>query len=522
MTEDFVSDRIPIPGMTVDEQVYQNLPTMVVATVDKFARLPFEPRASGLFGNVEDYHILYGYYRSEDDTGKPAKGPVGTSTSRTYRKLESKEIPARPNFIIQDELHLLEGPLGSLTGLYETSIDFLSESKHKIKYIASTATIKRGADQVKSLFARKLQVFPPNGVDVDDRFFIIERKEPENHALVENENGRLYLGVLAPGKGAITPIVRIWSRLAQTVFENKANPDIDRFWTLVGYFNAIRELGGTTSLYRQDIPQRIRELSTSPRNLFDSDSVELSGRTRSDHLPSILDTLDTHYPKAPDALFTTSMFGTGIDVQRLGLMLVTGQPKTTSSYIQSTGRVGRNNGALVVVFLRSTRPRDLSHYEYFIRHHVQIHRTVESPTVYPFSPTAVDKGLGPNIVAMLRNMRNPTTPWNRKNSARSMKTASGDPEMDKIMNFVEDRAINQPEKRQPEPGIISLKIESNIGTWRSMATDEPELHYYTIDKEKPAVVLGDLIHENDSADDAVFSNSPQSLRDLEGETGFGT
>jgi len=523
MTEDFVSDRIPIPGMTVDEQVYQNLPTMVVATVDKFARLPFEPRASGLFGNVEYYHVLHGYYRPEDDNGKPSQY-AKTVKSDTYRRLELKEIPSRPNFIIQDELHLLEGPLGSLTGLYETSVDFLSQSKHKIKYIASTATIKRGDDQVKSLFARKLQVFPPNGVDVDDRFFITERKEPENHPLVDNEDGRLYFGVLAPGKGALTPIVRIWSRLAQTVYENVANPDIDRFWTLVGYFNAIRELGGTTSLYRQDIPQRIREISTSSRNLSDSDKVELSGRTPSDHLPSILDTLDTKYPKAPDALFTTSMFGTGIDVQRLGLMLVTGQPKTTSSYIQSTGRVGRKKGALVVVYFRATRPRDLSHYEYFIRHHVQIHRTVESPTVYPFSPTAVDKALGPNLVAMLRNMRNPTTPWNRKNSARSMTASSGNPEIDRIMNFVKDRVIHQPEKRKPDDITKDIldKILSSIGTWRSMATDETQLEYWTIDKETPAVVLGDLIHENDGADDAVFSNSPQSLRDLEGETGFGT
>lgn len=521
MTEDFVSDRIPIPGMTVDEQVYQNLPTMVVATVDKFARLPFEPRASGLFGNVECYHILHGYYRPEDDSGKPHKG-AKTIKSDTYRRLDLKEVPARPNFIIQDELHLLEGPLGSLTGLYETSVDFLTRSKHKIKYIASTATIKRGDAQIKSLFSRGLQVFPPNGVDVDDRFFITERKEPENHPLVDNEDGRLYFGVLAPGKGALTPIVRIWSRLAQTAFENQTNPDIDRFWTLVGYFNAIRELGGTTSLYRQDIPQRIREISTSPRKLFDSEKIELSGRTPSDHLPSILDTLGTTYPNAPDALFTTSMFGTGIDVQRLGLMLVTGQPKTTSSYIQSTGRVGRKKGALVVVYFRATRPRDLSHYEYFIRHHVQTHRAVESPTVYPFSPTAVDKGLGPNIVAMLRNMRRPTTPWHRKNSALSMEKSSGDPELDKIMDFIENRATNQPEKRRPEPGIMSLKTQSNIDTWRSVATDNSELEYWTIDQEKPAVVLGDLIHENDAADDAVFSNSPQSLRDLEGETGFGT
>ena len=416
ITNDFVSDRIPIPAMTVDDQIYKNLPTMVVATVDKFARLPFEPKAAGLFGNVEYYHMLHGYYRVTDvkDNGDDKHlEPTGRST-KYYRSLSTLEIPGPPDFIIQDELHLIEGPLGSMVGLYESCVDFLSNRQHKIKYIASTATIKRGSDQVKSIFSRELQVFPPTGVDIDDRFFITEHKKPENHPLHDNEAGRLYLGVLAPGKGALTPIVRIWARLAQTAFENKTNPEIDRFWTLVGYFNAIRELGGATSLYRQDIPQRIRQISVDSRPLFEPDKVELSGRTMSDHLPSILDTINTSYPKAPDALFTTSMFGTGVDVQRLGLMLVNGQPKTTSAYIQSTGRVGRKKGALVVVYHRATRPRDLSHYEYFIRHHVQLHRTVEAPTVYPFSPGAVDRALGPILVGMLRNMKNPATEWQKK------------------------------------------------------------------------------------------------------------
>ena len=168
MSEDYVSDRIPIPALTVDEQIYKNLPTMVVATVDKFARLPFEPKAAGLFGNVEYYNILYGYYRVID---VDANGN-DVHPEKDHVRLNPVEIPRPPNFIIQDELHLLEGPLGSMVGLYESCVDFLSQTKHKIKYIASTATIKRGSDQVKSLFSRKLQVFPPNGVDVDDRFFI--------------------------------------------------------------------------------------------------------------------------------------------------------------------------------------------------------------------------------------------------------------------------------------------------------------------------------------------------------------
>jgi hypothetical protein len=514
---DFVSDRIPIPGMTVDDQVYKTLPTMIVSTVDKFARLPFEPRSGGLFGNVEYYHMLHGYYRLADDKHPEPQG----KREKYYRKLNLTEIPKAPNFVIQDELHLIEGPLGSMVGLYESSVDFLSKrSTHSLKYIASTATIKRGEDQAKSLFSRKLQIFPPNGCDVDDRFFI---REHEEHPLRDKSPGRLYLGVMAPGKGALTPVVRIWARLAQTAFEHKSNPEIDRFWTLTGYFNAIRELAGARSLYRQDIPDWISHLSPSGyRQLPEENSFELSGRTPSDALPSVLDMMNQQYPNAADALFTTSMFGTGVDVSRIGLMMVNGQPKTTSSYIQSTGRVGRKKGALVVVFHRATRPRDLSHYEYFIRHHRQLHRTVESPTVYPFSAGAVERSLGPIMVGMLRNMRRPTTEWHKKNSALQMRTDYSNSEINEIVNFLEDRSQSQPEKRSPVASKIYDESKRCIEKWRDVSANVNELEYWLIDNGEVPVVLGDLIHETEDAAESVFSNSPQSLRELEGETGFET
>ena len=515
--DDFISDRIPIPGLTVDDQVYKSLPTMVVSTVDKFARLPFEPRAGGLFGNVEFFHMLHGYYRQIFDD-HPA--PTGR-TEKLYRSLNAGEIPEQPNFVIQDELHLIEGPLGSMVGLYESCVDFLSKkTKYPLKYVASTATIKRGDDQVKSLFSRNLQIFPPNGTDVDDRFFI---REKEDHPLNDEDPGRLYFGVMAPGKGALTPIVRIWSRLAQSAFENKTNPEIDRFWTLTGYFNAVRELAGARSLYRQDIPDWLSHLSPgSYRLLPEENSFELSGRTPSDALPSILDVMNQPYPKAADALFTTSMFGTGVDVSRIGLMLVNGQPKTTSSYIQSTGRVGRKKGALVVVFHRATRPRDLSHYEYFIRHHRQLHRTVESPTVYPFSSGAVERSLGPIMVGMLRNMRGASTNWYKKNSALSMRTDSSNPEINEIVNFLEERSQIQPEKRTPVKSKIYDESKRCIDKWRSVSSNVDNLSYWEIDKEDVPVVLGDLIHETDDAEESVFTNAPQSLRELEGEAGFET
>ena len=512
-----VCDRIPIPGFTVDEQVYKYAPTMIVSTVDKFARLPFEPQAGILFGNAAFCHILHGYYRLSNPE-HPV--PHGKST-KFYRKLNSDEILQPPSFIIQDELHLIEGPLGSLVGLYESCIDFLSSvGKNTLKYIASTATIKRGEDQVKSLFVRNLQVFPPRGTDIDNRFFITEG---EKHPLVDDIPGRLYLGVMAPGKGALTPIVRIWSRLAQTAHENKNHPEIDRFWTMTGYFNAVRELAGARALYRQDIPHRMGHLDkNSPRDLPEDNVFELSGRTSSDELPSILDELNKKYPHAPDGLFTTSMFGTGVDIPRIGLMLVDGQPKTTSSYIQSTGRVGREKGALVVVFYRATRPRDLSHYEFFIRHHRQLHRTVESPTVYPFSTGAVDRSLGPMMVGILRNMREPQRDWNMKASAIFMSNDYNNPEVLQVGKFLEERAQRQPEKRRPRKGKIHDESSRAFEKWRDVASNVNALEYVEYDKTDNSVVLGDPLHEENENVETVFRNAPQSLRELEEETGFQT
>jgi len=509
----YISSRIPINALTVDQQIYRTAPTMIISTVDKFARLPFEPQIGIFFGNIEFWHIIYGYYRNDSEHPSP-KG----KKLKFYRKLERNETPLPPSFIVQDELHLLEGPLGSMVGLYESCIDFLSKrGDRRIKYIASTATIQRGEDQVRSLFARNLQVFPPHGTHVDDRFFIRER---EIHPLVDNTGGRLYAGIMAPGKGALTPTVRIWSRLAQTGFENKADPEIDRFWTVTGYFNTVKELAGADALYDQDILTRIRDISSDPRPLPVDKKCELSGRTHSNNLPEILDILGREYPDAADGLLTTSMFGTGIDIPRIGAMLVIGQPKTTSAYIQSTGRVGRSKGGIVLVFFRATRPRDLSHYEYFVRNHRQLHRTVESPTVSPLSSGSIERSLGPVIVGMLRNMRNTKGQWHRKESAM-LNDEHGKQEIIKVKEFMEKRSQEQPEKRRTKPGVVERKVNDCMNEWEEVVKNASSIEYVEYDKTESSVILGDPIHERSKEVETVFPNSPQSLRELEEETGFG-
>ncbi len=544
-----VSTRIPIPACTIDDQVYHRCPSLVIATVDKFARLAFEPKASALFGAVDHYHSRWGYYRE----GCPPLGigslpgshqphPSGLSRGNPLHVPVPPFLP--PDLILQDELHLIEGPLGSMVGLYETAIDLLSQRQlrgHTVipKYIASTATVRQAGPQVQALFDRKLVQFPPSALSADDRFFARER---EIHPLDCIRAGRLYVAVCAPGKGPLTPIVRTWSALLQSVYQilqNNPTPTIDHFSTLAGYFNAIRELAGAVSLYRQDIPERLNfRYGNAARPLPPDRWMELSSRASSLDLPSLLERLQIPIPDAQDAVFATSMFGTGVDVNRLSLMVVHGQPKTTASYIQATGRVGRQDGGLVVTFLRASRPRDLDHYEFFTGYHRALYRYVEPVTVAPFSPRARERALGPLAVILLRHAQQLTgypvaTDWRVQqrlsgaifSQAIRMGAHRYDPEVTIIPALMESRAQQQPDGRRPAPNITAQESESELDRWRSVASqfqsnNEFVYHESAFTKTPQRhVVLGDPQHMAQGLQE-VYRNAPNSLRDVEETTGF--
>jgi len=550
-----ISERIPIPALTVDEQIYGRTPTMIVSTVDKFARPAFESEAGAIFGNVDRYHEIDGYYRSDARNGRPPHGSVAAA------HMVAVQPHYAPELIIQDELHLIEGPLGSMVGIYETVNDFLfSEGQDTdAKYIASTATVRRAEEQIKSVFARDLSLFPPHGHKINNRFFL---KDEERHALDSEKSGRLYMGVCAPGKGGLTPHRKIWGSLLQSVYSQRNNPQIkptefDKFWTLTGYFNAVRELAGVQALYSQDIPDELKYLErnvVNRRHLSEDRLVEISSRQAATEIPSMLDTLNIKHPNAgsPDALLTTSMFGTGIDISRINAMVVAGQPKTTSSYIQATGRVGRNSGALVVTFLRASRPRDLSNYEIFTGNHRQIQRFVEAPTVYPFAEKNMNHCFGPMSVLILRNMRNKNRDWGLDDMPIMTRRDRNNPEVIAIPGIFETRARSQPKVQQPPPSNGPLPTrsaehiaKSNLDQWRIFTTDQhgnaldlaqdharPPVPGFKFNEYfKPAsntwnsVVLGDYKHQFARDRDPpqtpsvriVYENAPESLREIEAD-----
>jgi len=401
-----------LPVVVVDEEVYRLLPALVIATVDKLARMPWEGRVQALFGKVSRRCERHGYLTpGEQHSGQhTARGPLPPVRVEACAPLRP------PDLVIQDELHLISGPLGSLVGLYETAVDELATweadgRSTRPKVIASTATIRRAGDQVKRLFDRRLAVFPPPGLDARDSFFALQRDRPRESA---DKPGRRYLGVCAPGRRFKQVLIRVYVaelRAAWRVVGNQPGEAADAYMTLVGYFNSLRELGGMRRLVEDDVQSRLFRADDENRGRLIIE--ELTSRKTAAEIPRVLDQLGVRRlsrgRRAPaaaalpiDVLLATNMISVGVDVPRLGAMVVAGQPKSTSEYIQATSRVGRRFPGLVLTVYNWARPRDLSHYETFCHYHRTLYRQVEALSVTPFAPRALDRGLTGVLAALLR------------------------------------------------------------------------------------------------------------------------
>jgi len=432
-----------LPIVVVDEEIYRRLPTLLIATVDKFAQMPWKGEVQMLFGQVNGYCDRHGFKSPEveDSTFHP-KSKFGLPAT----KLQEHPPLRPPDLIIQDELHLISGPLGTLVGLYETAIDKLctwevNGKQVRPKLIASTATIKNADVQVRSLFLRTVNIFPAPGLDVRDTFFSVQR-EP-----TEEEFGRRYLGICAPGRRLKAALIRVYVAYlcsAQSLYETYGKA-IDPWMTLVGYFNSMRELGGMRRLVDDDIFSRCRKQDRRglAKRYFNGDYLaELTSRMRSEEIPQTLDRLEavfdpsleelrkqafktkdySNIPKKPlDVLLATNMISVGVDVKRLGLMIVAGQPKATAEYIQATSRVGRTFPGLVCTVFNWARPRDLSHYETFEHYHATFYKHVEPLSVTPFSPGSLQRGLAGLLVSLVR-LR--SSEFNKNESAARITTGN--------------------------------------------------------------------------------------------------
>ncbi|MEN9938141.1 MAG: hypothetical protein RLZZ387_4720, partial [Chloroflexota bacterium] len=407
-----------LPVMVVDEEIYHRLPSLLIATVDKFAQMPWNGRTAMLFGRVNRFCERHGYLAPDVDHPQASHPP--TKSGLPAAKVVEVGPLRPPDLIIQDELHLISGPLGTLVGLYETAVDHIASwevdgMKVRPKVIASTATIRRAEQQVHSLFLRSVSVFPPQGLDVGDNFFSVQRPPSDAYP------GRRYLGICAPGVRHKTALIQSYVSFlaaAQHIYEQVKSRDADPWMTLVGYFNSLRELAAMRRAVDDTVSTRLKKMNQRglTRRFLDPWSVqELTSRLSAADIPETLDRLETPFDpaaqkgkkKAPsqypiDVLLATNMISVGVDVARLGLMVVGGQPKATAEYIQATSRVGRRYPGLVATVYNWARPRDLSHYERFKHYHATFYQYVEALSVTPFSPRAVDRGLSAVLVALAR------------------------------------------------------------------------------------------------------------------------
>lgn len=438
-----------LPVVVVDEELYRRPPSMLIATVDKFALMAWRGAIRTLFGRADEECPRHGLIWPDvkDCTGThAAKGKLPKTTVRRIKALRP------PDLIIQDEFHLISGPLGTMVGLYETAIDALCSwtldgKTVRPKVVASTATVRKAAEQVNNVFLRQVTVFPPHGVDVEDNYFSVRRD-------TRDVPGRLYLGVCAPGSSKPAMLIRIYVALltaGQALFD-RFGQHADPYMTLVGYFNALRELGGMKRLAEDDVQtrsyrvemSRIRRPGLKQRGVREVE--ELTSRVSSREIPLKLDRMEVKHKaawrkgevKAIDVVLATNMLSVGVDVNRLGLMAVNGQPKTTAEYIQATSRVGRSFPGLVVTALAWSRPRDLSHYETFEHYHATFYKHVEAQSVTPFAPRALDRGLTGMLVSMLRLGNAPLNP----NTGAAQLDDLSRPEIKSSRATVQDRAGN--------------------------------------------------------------------------------
>jgi hypothetical protein len=351
-----------LPLHVVDEDVYSYRPALLIGTVDKFAQMAWREQARTIF--------------SSDGAGRP------------------------PDLIVQDELHLISGPLGTLVGLYEVAVDAAAGVLARPKVIASTATIRRAGTQMRAVFDREAFQFPPPGLDMTDSFFAAQADRSE-------KGTRRYVGLLAPGTSQTTLLVRTYAALLQAATEIPGPDEVrDPYWTLIGYFNSLRVLGGAFMQVIDDVPDRVRLLASRhgrPERTVGTPD-ELTSRVSSSEIPLALARLADSYPdpNSPDVVLATNMISVGVDVDRLGLMAVMGQPQATAEYIQSTSRIGRQHPGLAVVMYNAARSRDRSHYENFRSYHETLYREVEATSATPFATRARDRGLHGVLVSMAR------------------------------------------------------------------------------------------------------------------------
>ena len=441
---------------------------------------------------------------------------------------------------------MIAGPLGTLTGLYETAIDILCSNENtesKPKVIASTATTKKSEVQIEALFGSKsTKIFPPQGFEFGDSYFA------EVLPISEEHPGKTYVGICATAQGyqADAKIPACVLRKIRHIGENKeafhfngqimsfTDDDLDPYHTLVSYYNTIKSLGAAARMYEDAVPDCMDVIIETLEKKFQArnsekearsaalNAVELTGRIAAAKIPGILQSIETKRGNegALDVLLCTNMLSVGVDVDRLNIMIINGQPKSTSEYIQASGRIGRKQPGIVLVSYNYLRPRDLSYFENFIQFHSTYHKSVESSTLTPFSRRARDRGLAGVFIALARLM-------DRDLSANPQAFDTNHSKIKEVVDLITDkileriRKINDQECNDAKSDLdgIVQKWENARKEFRNWSSTGAAALAYSRNPYKPdpkSNVEYLLNSSRDAYNERAFT-IPESLREAESE-----
>ena len=477
-----------LPCNVVDEALYIDPPTLLIATIDKFARLAWDERATAFFG---------------------VKG----------------NLP--PELIIQDELHLIAGALGSVAGLYEAALDtVLKERGVHPKYIASTATIRMAEQQVKRLYGRELAVFPPPGLSCDDSYFA--RTVP-----LSQRPGRMYVGYLAPmldQQHCMAPLAAALLVAPEVVFDmGQENRDelLEAWWTQVVYHGSLKGVGNSHNAFNidvQDIIRRLKEELKQAENSPEGNDVNrtetiMRTATRISQLTSISSAEDNSRTfsllentrdnaECIDAVLATNMISVGLDVARLALMIINGQPLTTAEYIQASSRVGRSDvPGLVFTNYYRNQARSLSHYESFRPYHEAFYRFVEPTSVTPYTYQARTRALHAALVIAIRHAGK----YLLVNDSAGKFDSTHD-YVKKVIETLKRRCAQADPERASE---TASHIDLLVNQWQAEAAycerESRQLNYESPDKDKAA---NRLLYAHDDQVKGLWPTL-QSMRNVE-------
>lgn len=431
-----------LPIQIIDDELYRNPPTLLFGTVDKFAMMPWDGRIGAFFG-------------------------IGSNNRA-------------PELIIQDELHLISGALGTVVGIYETAVDGICGQKGVYpKIIASTATIRRAKEQCSVLYNREVVQFPAPGLDAEDSFFARESTIDYEKGIY----GRKYIGIMPSGKTKAMTEIRMMAALMQKAYTMDLPDEIkDKFWTLTVYFNSLKDLGKASTLVDDDVKDFIirtaNRMFTTRRLIVRAD--ELTSRVSTTELNETLDKLEKiEYSKenmeakqyASSVLLATNMISVGIDVARLNVMLMVGQPKLTSEYIQASSRVGRSFPGLCFIQYDATKSRDRSHYERFRSYHESFYRFVEPTGATPFSKPARERALHAVLTAMIRQKEE----WKDDKDAQKFDMGDLEKSISEIQEFILNRikSINARSENQLKDDIedVRSEIQEFFKKWQELVEE---------------------------------------------------